>query len=430
MQVWINRLALLAGIILLSNALVFGQEEILVESANNSQGAKIDQDTAAVENAEYSAIDKSNKSSWSFSGYVKQLQSFNFFNASFPAPPSFQGTDTLLLDNFFHHRLNIEWAKGEHWRVKAGLRTRLFYGDVVKSNPQYGEQISSGSNDWLNLGILWLNNSSLIGHTVLDRFYGEYTKESWEIRLGRQRVNWGISTVWNPNDIFNAYSFTDFDYEERPGADAVRVRYYTGYTGSLELAARASDRIEESILAGRWVVNTGGYDLQFIGGYAQNHWVLGTGWAGNLKNAGFKGEASWFYAPEIEKSSLAVTANIDYAFEKGLYLNAGGLYNSEGQKEGGILQLFTFELSARNLYPYRWASFVSLSYPVSPLVNAGLTTIYSPVASHALFLNPTVAVSVAGNWSLDAVGQLVFDQEAEGYRSPLQAVFLRVKWSY
>ena len=88
---------------------------------------------------------------WYLSGYVKQLQNFNFFNASFPAPPTFTGTDTLLLDQFFHQRFNLEWSKGEHWRVQSGIRTRLFYGDVVKSNPLYGEQISAGSNDWIDL---------------------------------------------------------------------------------------------------------------------------------------------------------------------------------------------------------------------------------------------------------------------------------------
>lgn len=368
-------------------------------------------------------------SEWYLSGYVKQLQNFNFFNASFPAPPSFQGTDTLLLDQFFHNRINLEWSTGEHWRVKAGLRTRLFYGDIVKSNPFYAEQISAGSNDWLDLDWVWLDNGQMVGHSVVDRLYGEYTNEAWEVRLGRQRVNWGISTVWNPNDIFNAFAFTDFDYEERPGSDALRIRRYLGFTGSAELAIRVGDRLRESVMAGRWVFNQGSYDIQLIGGYTQNYWVLGGGWAGNLKNAGFKGEVSWFQEAEGKESSLAITANIDYAFEKGLYINAGGLYNSQGQKEGGILQLFTFELSARNLYPYRWASFVSLSYPISPIVNAAFTTIYSPVASHAMFVNPTITVSISDSWSLDVVGQIVFDQ-TDNYSSPLQSLFLRTKWSY
>jgi hypothetical protein len=363
-------------------------------------------------------------------GYVKQLQSGNFFNEAFPDLQQGKLVDTFLLDNFLHHRLNADWQLGGGWSVQAGLRTRFFYGEVVKASPFYAAQIDGESNDWLDLSSVWLDRSSLVGHSVIDRLYGEYTKEAWEIRVGRQRVNWGMSTIWNPNDIFNAYNFTDFDYEERPGADAVRVRYYTGYSGSVEFAARGADRLDQSVLAGRWVFNQGSYDIQLIGGFAQGSWVLGGGWAGNLKNAGFKGEASWFIDPSASRNSFALTANIDYAFKKGLYLNAGGLYNSEGATDAAVLNLFAFELSARNLYPYRWTSFVQLSYPLSPLINVGLATLYSPVKSHALFVNPTATLSIANNWSLDLIGQLVLNQEEAGFRSPLQVVFMRVKFSY
>ena len=191
-------------------------------------------------------------------------------------------------------------------------------------------------------------------------------------------------------------------------------------------AVNLSDQVAGTIVVMQVTI---AFAFQLIGGFAQDNWVLGGGWAGNIKNAGFKGELSWFHQPETSENSLAVTTNVDYAFEKGLYLNVGGLYNSRGQTEGGILQLFTFELSAQNLYPYRWASFVSLSYPVSPIINAGFTTIYSPVASHALFVNPTCAVSISDSWNIDLVGQIVFDQ-TDTYSSPLQALFLRVKWAY
>ncbi|RME98139.1 MAG: hypothetical protein D6772_09455, partial [Bacteroidetes bacterium] len=227
-----------------------------------------------------------------------------------------------------------------------------------------------------------------------------------------------------------AYNFTDFDYEERPGADALRIRYYTGYAASVEVALRGADHLNQSVLAGRWVFNQSSYDIQVIGGYAQGSWVVGGGWAGNLKNAGFKGEVSWFIDPTTSRNSFALTANVDYAFEKGLYLNAGGLYNSEGETEAAVLNLFTFELSARNLYPYRWTSFVQLSYPLSPLMNVGMATLYSPVRSHALFVNPTLTYSIANNWTLDLIGQLVFNKEAAGFRSPLQIVFMRLKFSY
>lgn len=363
-------------------------------------------------------------------GYVKNLQSLYFFNGSFPDLRQFKLVDTVLQDNLLHWRLNFNWRMASHLNLNAGLRTRVFYGDLVKATPLYADQIDAGSNDWVDLSTVWLDKRGFVGHSVLDRLYLEYTKDKLEIRLGRQRVNWGISTIWNPNDIFNAYSFTDFDYEERPGSDALRVRYYTGYAGSVEVAVRGADSLGGMIMAGRWLFNKGSYDIQLIGGYAQKDLVLGGGWAGNIKNAGFKGEATWFYRPEDKESVFALTANVDYAFANSLYLNGGFLYNSAGATDQDILNLFTFDLSARNLYPYRWATFVQGSYPVTPLLNAGVAVIYSPVKVHPLFVNPTFTLSISDNWTLDAVGQVVLSKGDEGYRSPLQVAFLRVKVNY
>ncbi len=363
-------------------------------------------------------------------GYVKNLQSLYFFNGSFPDFSQFKLVDTVLQDNLLHHRLNFKWNINPTLNFSAGLRTRVFYGDLVKTTPQYAERIEESANDWLDLSAVWLEKRGFIGHSVLDRLYIEYTREKWEVRLGRQRVNWGISTIWNPNDIFNAYAFTDFDYEERPGSDAVRVRYFTGYAGSVELAVRGADSLGGMIAAGRWVFNKGSYDIQIIGGYAQKDLVLGGGWAGNIKNAGFKGEATWFYRPEDQESILALTANVDYAFSNSIYLNGGFLYNSSGATDQDILNLFTFDLSARNLYPYRWAVFTQASYPVTPLLTTGVALIYSPVEVHPLFINPTFTLSISDNWTLDAVGQIVLSKGEEGYRSPLQVGFLRVKFNY
>jgi len=68
---------------------------------------------------------------------------------------------------------------------------------------------------------------------------------------------------------------------------------------------------------------------------------------------------------------------------------------------------------------------------VTPLLNAGLALIYSPNATHPLFANPSLALSMADNWSLDLVGQVVMEKsDTQGYRSPLQAFFLRLKFSY
>jgi hypothetical protein len=367
----------------------------------------------------------------SVNGYIKNMQALLFFNEAYPDLQRFALVDTFLQDNLIHHRFNLDWQPSEAFKLHAGLRTRVFYGDLVKAAPDYGRLIDDLNNDYFDLSLVLLNQSAWAVQTMFDRLYLEYARGDWEVRLGRQRVNWGINTVWNPNDVFNAFAFTDFDHEERPGSDALRIKRYTGFASSIELAVRAFDDFDEAIIAGLWKFNRGTYDIQVLAGYVRQDLALGGGWAGNLGNAGLKGEFTYFRPlKEGRNEALAATLGLDYVFSNSLYLNTGYLYNSMGRTGGSITDLFSFELSARNLYPYRHALFTQFSYPITPLLNGGAAFIYSPVKAHALFVNPVATLSIKENWDLDLVGQIVLNQEEKGYASPIQAAFLRLKLSY
>ncbi len=366
---------------------------------------------------------------WELGGYLKNLQTLLFFSDSWPIPGQGAPVDTFLQDNLVHHRLNLRWFISDKFTLRAEARTRLFFGDIVRGTPQYAALVDNANNDYFDLSAVILNNNGFVLHTMLDRCYLEYASGPWEIGLGRQRINWGINTVWNPNDIFNAFNFTDFDYEERPGSDALRIRYYTGFASSIELAAGAFDAWDKAVAAALWKFNRKQYDFQVLAGIAEGDAALGFGWAGNLKNAGFKGEATWFIPWDITRpQSLNATFGIDYSFSNALYLNTGYLYNSAGSTGEG--NIFGFTLSARNLYPYRHALFASAGYPFNPLLQGSLAVIYSPVRSHAMFLNPLLSYSLSENWSLDMVGQMAFSRSDKRYALPVQAVFFRVKWSY
>jgi hypothetical protein len=86
-------------------------------------------------------------------------------------------------------------------------------------------------------------------HSNIDRMHLSYINGPWEVHAGRQRVNWGRTFVWNPNDLFNNYAFLDFDYEERPGVDALTAQYNWDYASSLEVGIRLGDNWDESVLA-------------------------------------------------------------------------------------------------------------------------------------------------------------------------------------
>ena len=96
-------------------------------------------------------------------------------------------------------------------------------------------------NGYINLSDNILTGKSYIFNSRIDRAYIDYTKDKFQLRIGRQRINWGQCFTWNPNDLFNAYSFFDFDYVEKPGSDAIRIQYYSTGTSTFEFAVKADN---------------------------------------------------------------------------------------------------------------------------------------------------------------------------------------------
>lgn len=357
---------------------------------------------------------------WEISGYAKSLQ--GIFNTEIPPLGK-----TVLNDNFLHNRLNFKWYPNDNLTIKADLRNRLFFGEFNRTFPGFKESLKNGGNDVLNLQVMNVGNQ-VIFHSIFDRLYLDYTKDNWEIRLGRQRINWGINTVWNPHDIFNAFAFTDFDYEERPGSDALRIKYYTGFASSIEIAVKAFDDPSEFVGGLLWKTNKWNYDFQVLAGVAQTDAVLGIGWAGNIGQLGFKGEHSIFISSDDDLSDVfAGTISLDYSFKEGLFVSTGLLFNSSENMNANILN---FELSARNLYPYKWSTIISAGLPFTPLWNMNLALIYSPVDGNPLFVNPTLTYSLAENVDINLVGQIILQEGMDRYESPTQVAYLRVKWSF
>src|SRR5690606_21855833 len=103
----------------------------------------------------------------------------------------------------------------------------------------------------------------------------------------------------------------------------------------------------------------------------------GFGWAGNLKTAGFKGEASYFHPHQKLDSNgvLVLSSGIDYSFRNGLYLSGGFLFNSGGITNINQLNnpsLFTGNLTAKNLMPNKYSFLVQTSKAFSPILSGSI----------------------------------------------------------
>ncbi len=352
-------------------------------------------------------------------GYIKDMATFNFI-----------GKDNTQIDNLIHHRLNFAWFPTKYLTGKLEFRTRVFHGDQVGSIPNYGSFIDV-NNDYFDWSYMPVNNNKTVIHSMIDRFYLQWNKNDWEIIAGRQRINWGVNLAWNPNDLFNTYSFYDFDYEERPGSDALRIRKYTGFASEVEFAIKMADKFEDLTAAFRYQFNKYNYDIQFLAGLMEKNLALGTGWAGNLSNAGFKGEITYLKNPDSGEDGMLASTTVDYSFSNSLYLNGALLYSSFGSKKPAAFVVDTrSNLNIRSLSPYKWSTFIQASYPIHPLVNLGLSNIFFP-SDGSIFLNPFVTYSVKDDFDLDLISQLYFGDNSEGkYDALAKVVYVRVKWSY
>lgn len=362
---------------------------------------------------------------WSLNGYIKDLQTVSFGNIK----------DVWQQDNVIHNRFDFRWYPLKNLIFNLGLRNRLIYGDMVPYYEQNESLLNSGS-EYFNLSKVISSGKSYLIHSTFDRANIDYTYKKWEFTLGRQRINWGQNLVWNPNDIFNAYSYFDFDYEERPGTDAVRIQYYLNSTSSAEIAYKPGKNIDETIAAGLYRFNKYNYDFQLLLGSMNTDYVAGAGWSGALGQVGFNGEISAFVPHQnTALSGVVVSAStgINYTFKNSLYTHVAYLFNSAGVwKPDSVSQLFSVltPLSAKTLSPSRHSLFGELAYQFTPLIRGDVSSIVD-IGDGSYFLAPFLTISVTNNISFLAGGQLFFGNNHSIYGSIDQrSIIFRIKASF
>jgi hypothetical protein len=252
------------------------------------------------------------------------------------------------------------------------------------------------------------------------------------VTLGRQRINWGMNTVWNPNDIFNAYNFLDFDYEERPGNDAIRVRHYPKENSTLEFAWKPGRRSDEHIASMLYRWNRKKYDWQLLGGIYNADLVVGAGWAGSIGESGFKGELSYFHPyRQLADSSGVLSASVmmDHTFSSGWYLSGSVLYNGSPSGALGSGGIYSSNLSAKSLFPFRYSFYLGTLKNLGTLWNLSTAIVFSP--EHAsLIIFPAISCNAGERLDVDLTVQAFLARMQGAYGMQGGAVYLRGRWSF
>ena len=263
------------------------------------------------------------------------------------------------------------------------------------------------------------------------------TFNKFQVSLGRQRIAWGTALVWNPTDLFNPLSVLDFDYEERPGVDAVHLQYFSSAVTKVELAVKPGKTHSRSVVAGKVLLNRWNYDVHLLGGVQGAAPFVGAAWAGDIAGAGFRGEV---ISKKINDETVALFPSLghawstsivlsgDYTFTSNTYIHAEMLFNDRGATENTQSTLQRSQLLGL-LSPARWSLYQEVSFDVHPLVRTSGFVIYDPGDGSSAWV-PSVTWSVIENVDVSFFGLFFFGGSSSEYGSYGQSEFLRAKYSF
>ncbi len=371
--------------------------------------------------------------SWDLDGYVKYMATYSM--------PENQGN---TLDHLIHNRINFEYRFSPGWRINVGMRNRALWGDALDIE-QYPRLVGLDSG-YFDMSKNWREDDAIL-NTQIDRFYISWQHNDWSGQLGRFRVNWSMNTVWNPNDIYNAYSIYDFDYEERAGTDAVMVSKSLGFADGIDLVFAPAKKPQKNSISLRYFANKSGWDYQVIAGRANQDFVLGAGFATDIYEAGFRGELSWFDpidsalesnirdSTTTQKTSTERTMvgslEADYSFggSRSWLARAAWLYISDPQKAESAQSYLNLPLDAKTLSFTQNTFYTDVSFDLTSLNR--LTASVSYYDDGSLFTGLSSSYSLATDWQLLTVLQSFSGASDSLFgETPALLLFANVRYSF
>jgi hypothetical protein len=380
--------------------------------------------------------------SWQTYGYIKYL---------FSDSENKLLSKNDLIDHQFHIRVNNRWYANNNLTAGLELRLRSFNGSSVETVPGFKSTVIS-PYPYEDLDVTFWNKQNAFAYGQIDRLFLDYNIDALQFTVGRQRIAWGTSYVWNITDLFNPQSILDFDYEEKPGSDALRVQYYTGAIGRLEMVLKPSPDKYERSAAMLWLFNKWDYDFYLIAAWHRNKPLAAAAFSGDIKGAGFRGEFKITgdvtndqlkntLLPEAlggnfsqeHSTNISFVLSLDYTFASSLYLHSEVLYNSIGKtKFANQFQALALNAQAGQadlLSPARISLFYETSYDLHPLVRGSIFTIYNPY-DKSYILVPSISWSVITNLDLYLTGFLTQGANSSEFGNYGNTFFLRTKYSF
>jgi hypothetical protein len=146
--------------------------------------------------------------------------------------------------------------------------------------------------------LIWgfVDSGSVTGHVGVDRLSVEINLEPLSLSVGRMPLNYSVTHILTPNDLFAPFSAAAINKIYKPGVDALRANYALSPLASLELAAVLGadadgvPRWSQTALLAR--ASAVAWEIQWalLGGKLAQRWFVGASLQGELGPLGVRAE--------------------------------------------------------------------------------------------------------------------------------------------
>ena len=360
--------------------------------------------------------------SYDFSGYVVNM-------------PIYQPAKDLKIVDLNNQFLDL---------TRLRLRPTLYLGDNSRFNLEY--EINALYLSDAGLGLFSLNSVSTrrqLGklnwdivkedHFILSHFIDRLTFRQdfnfGNIEIGRQRISWGTGRIWNPTDLFNPISPANFAKIEKDGADAVSAMFYLGNFTDLNIVYNPTDDFKNSNYGFRFRTNFAEYDVSLIGGYFDKRIVAGLDFAGNLFDAGVRGEGIFSVNESNSDDSYAkFILGADYQFTSKIYAVIEYHFNGEGKSNSSdyeILKLVNGDILNLNKHYL----YTGLTYQATPLLSL-MISLNENINDGSGYLGLSGNYSVTSDFYITAGSQISYGSEFDEYWYYPNAFYLQGEYYF
>lgn len=263
----------------------------------------------------------------------------------------------------------------------------------------------------------------------VDRLYFRQITSLGDFTIGRQRISWGTGRVWNPTDLFNPLNPTSYSKIEKDGVDAILAKFRLGDFSDFSVVYNAAERSVRDNYGFRLRTNIAGYDLSVMGGSFDGRPVVGADFAGNLFDAGIRGEGILSgRGSSFNDHFIKYILGIDNQFTEKLYALAEYHYNGEGHTNPAQYE-FSKLLNGSILNVGKQYLALQASYLLHPLVTVqgSLTKSFTDGSG---YLGGTVAYSAADEMSISIGGQYFFGDPFDEYWYYPSSLYARIDYYF